>query len=88
MTAGPRSHDVDPPQRAQFLARDVDFVQANPSLGQRDAGRNRSPQRVRLLKNLSNQMMRKFARLSHCSCPLDRLFNSSQFPVLSSQRNR
>jgi hypothetical protein len=37
MTTGPRGHDVNPPQRAQFLARDMDFIQANQSLGQRDA---------------------------------------------------
>ena len=67
MTAGARSHDVNPSHRAQFLVRDVDLVQVDSSLGERDARRNGSPQGVGLLEDFSNQMMWEFARFSHCS---------------------
>src|SRR5262249_32222990 len=62
-----RGDDVDPLYGAQFFAGDLDFLQPNDSLLERDAGINRSPQAFRLLKNLAYQVMRKLALLSHRS---------------------
>ena len=45
--------DVDPPDGMQFLARDVDFVEANQSVGERNAGFDGATQGIGLLKNLS-----------------------------------
>ncbi len=66
MTAGTGSDNVDAPQSAQFIARDAYVVEVNASLGQRDARLDRAAQSIGLLEDFANQMMREFARFSHC----------------------
>jgi hypothetical protein len=65
MATGSGGDDVNPPQGAQFVARNVDFIQMNQSLGQRNARFYGAPQGVGLLKDFANQVMRKFAGLRH-----------------------
>jgi hypothetical protein len=55
-------------RRARSSSREIWISsRCEPSVGERDARFDGSPQGVGLLKYLSNQMMGKFACLSHCS---------------------
>src|ERR1700692_5041666 len=55
----------------------MNIVQPHKSVGERDAIFDRSAQRVGLLKNFSNQMMRKLTCFSHSPPYIFPLVNSS-----------